>query len=181
MIYTTDELKEILAKHQTWLFGDESGSRANLIGADLSGADLIGANLIGANLSRANLIGANLIDADLIDADLSGADLSGADLIGANLIGANLSRANLIGANLSRADLILIGQDIRGYLFWSYKNENDVLVIRAGCRIFVGMAAAYAHWKNRHTRDSILHEDILSLLDRAERMAKVRGWKTEVE
>lgn len=99
----------------------------------------------------------------------------------ADLSGANLSGANLSGADLSGADLILIGQDLRGYMFYGYQNKNGVLTINAGCRTFEGMAAARNHWGIRHLTDVHLHEDILSLLDRVERMAKVRGWKTEVE
>ena len=151
MFHTIAELKSILAKHGEWLDDSEFGSRANLSRANLSRANLSGANLSGANLS--------------------GADLSGADL----------SRANLSGANLSGANLLLIGQDTRGYLFYGFKNNADVFVICAGCRTFIGLTAARAHWNERHLNDAILHDDILSLLDRAERMAKVRGWKTEVE
>ena len=104
-----------------------------------------------------------------------------ADLSYANLSYANLRNANLRYANLSSANLILIGQDIRDYLFYGFKNDDDALVIRAGCRQFVGITAARQHWTERHTNDNILHEDCLSLVDRAERMAKVRGWKLEPE
>ena len=104
-----------------------------------------------------------------------------ANLSNANLSYANLRNANLRYANLSSANLILIGQDIRDYLFYGFKNDDDALVIRAGCRQFVGITAARQHWTERHTDDNILHEDCLSLVDRAERMAKVRGWKLEPE
>jgi len=76
--YTTEELKEVLAKHRKWVFSEDGGSRAYLSGANLSGANLSGANLSGANLS-----GANLRCADLSGAYLSGANLSGAYLSGA--------------------------------------------------------------------------------------------------
>ena len=114
-------------------------------------------------------------------ANLSNANLSYANLRYADLRYANLSYANLSNANLSSANLILIGQDIRDYLFYGFKNDDDALVIRAGCRQFVGITAARQHWTERHTNDNILHEDCLSLVDRAERMAKVRGWKLEPE
>ena len=85
---TIDKLKNILDKHQKWLYGASYKARANLSGADLSGADLHGAilsiaNLYGANLSGANLSGANLNRADLRMANLYGADLRGANLCGA--------------------------------------------------------------------------------------------------
>lgn len=153
-IITKDELVEIVRKHTLWLADADGGERA----------DLSRANLSCANLSDANLSGADLSDANLSDADLSRANLSRADLSGANLIGANLQ---------------LIGQDIRGYLFWSFANEAGVVVIRAGCREFLGIAAARAHWTMRHTEDAILHGDCLSLVDRAEQMAVIRGWKLE--
>ncbi|MGQ6428174.1 pentapeptide repeat-containing protein [Serratia sp. IR-2025] len=85
------ELRKILDEHKVWVTSlRESGSRANLCGANLCGADLRGANLCGANLRGANLCGADLCDADLCGADLRGANLCGADLRGANLCGANL-------------------------------------------------------------------------------------------
>ena len=185
-IFTIDELEAIIVKHQAWLNDDDDGERADLSSADLSSADLRYANLRYANLSSANLSNAdlsyaNLSSADLRCANLSSADLSSANLRYADLRYADLRYANLSNANLSSANLILIGQDIRDYLFYGFKNDDDALVIRAGCRQFVGITAARQHWTERHTNDNILHEDCLSLVDRAERMAKVRGWKLEPE
>ena len=71
--YSPDELKEILRLHRLWRFNEESGSRANLSGADLSRADLSRADLSWANLSGADLSWANLSRADLSRANLSGA------------------------------------------------------------------------------------------------------------
>ncbi|ECL4620888.1 pentapeptide repeat-containing protein [Salmonella enterica] len=85
------DLSKILEEHKVWITSmSESGSRANLCGADLRGANLRGANLRGADLCGADLRDADLRDADLCDANLCGADLRGADLRGANLRGANL-------------------------------------------------------------------------------------------
>ncbi|EMK2509847.1 pentapeptide repeat-containing protein, partial [Salmonella enterica] len=54
------DLSKILEEHKVWITSmRESGSRA-----DLRGANLCGANLRGANLRGANLRGANLCDAD---------------------------------------------------------------------------------------------------------------------
>ncbi|EFW6153392.1 pentapeptide repeat-containing protein, partial [Salmonella enterica] len=65
------DLSKILEEHKVWITSmRESGSRADLRGANLYGADLRGANLYGADLR-----GANLCDADLCDADLCGANL----------------------------------------------------------------------------------------------------------
>ncbi|ENK8974268.1 pentapeptide repeat-containing protein [Salmonella enterica] len=105
------DLSKILEEHKVWITSmRESGSRADLRGANLYGADLYGADLCGANLCDADLYGANLCDAnlrgaDLCDANLRGADLRGANLRGADLRGANLCGADLCGANLCDADL----------------------------------------------------------------------------
>ncbi|EJH8722735.1 pentapeptide repeat-containing protein [Salmonella enterica] len=102
------DLSKILEEHKVWITSmRESGSRADLRGANLYGADLCGANLRGADLR-----GANLRDANLYGADLCGADLCGADLCGANLCDANLRGADLRGANLRGADLR--GANLRG-------------------------------------------------------------------
>ncbi|EKK1379705.1 pentapeptide repeat-containing protein [Salmonella enterica] len=117
------DLSKILEEHKVWITSmSESGSRANLCGADLRGANLRGANLrgadlCGADLRDADLCGANLRDADLCDANLRGADLCGADLRDADLCGANLRDADLCDANLCGADLCdanLRGADLRG-------------------------------------------------------------------
>ena len=165
---TIAELKEILAQHQLWLTS-EDGKRA-----DLSEADLRDANLRGADLRDANLRGANLSGADL-----RWADLRGANLRGANLREANLRRADLSGADLREANLILIGQDIRGDLFWAFQNSAGVVVVRAEGRTFAGIGAAEAHWAASHLNDEILHADCLSLVARCKAMALARGWKLE--
>jgi uncharacterized protein YjbI with pentapeptide repeats len=149
-IITKDELVEIIRKHALWLVDENEGERANLRFANLRSADLRSADLRFANLSFADLSFANL------------------------------RFANLSSADLSSADLQLVGQDIRGYLLWSFANDDGVVVLRAGCREFIGIAAARAHWTERHG-DDVLHADCLSLVDRCEQMAKVRGWKLDVE
>ncbi|EII3956210.1 pentapeptide repeat-containing protein [Salmonella enterica] len=107
------DLSKILEEHKVWITSiRESGSRANLCGANLRDADLCGANLRDANLCDADLCGADLCGANLRDADLCDADLCGADLCGANLRGANLCGANLRDADLCDADLC--DADLRG-------------------------------------------------------------------
>ncbi|EGH9361819.1 pentapeptide repeat-containing protein [Salmonella enterica] len=107
------DLSKILEEHKVWITSmRESGSRANLCGADLRGANLRGADLCGANLCGADLRGADLCDADLCGADLRGANLCDADLYGANLCGADLRGANLCGADLRGANLR--GANLRG-------------------------------------------------------------------
>ncbi|EGU5883847.1 pentapeptide repeat-containing protein [Salmonella enterica] len=112
------DLSKILEEHKVWITSmRESGSRANLYGADLRDSNLRGANLCGADLCGADLLGANLRDANLLGANLRGADLCGADLRDANLRGANLCGADLRDANLRDADLLcanLRGANLRG-------------------------------------------------------------------
>ncbi|HIB1645026.1 TPA: pentapeptide repeat-containing protein [Salmonella enterica subsp. enterica serovar Muenchen] len=112
------DLSKILEEHKVWITSmRESGSRANLYGANLCDANLRGADLCDANLRGANLRGANLCDANLRGADLCDANLRGANLRGANLCDANLRGANLCDANLRGADLCdanLRGADLCG-------------------------------------------------------------------
>ncbi|HIC6378203.1 TPA: pentapeptide repeat-containing protein [Salmonella enterica subsp. enterica] len=132
------DLSKILEEHKVWITSmRESGSRANLYGADLYGAnlrgadlrdaDLCGADLYGANLRGANLYGANLRGANLYGANLRGANLYGANLRGANLCGANLYGANLRGANLPDLTFVILGEKY----FISITNGEYV---RAGCQ-----------------------------------------------
>ncbi|EDZ4045250.1 pentapeptide repeat-containing protein [Salmonella enterica] len=107
------DLSNILEEHKVWITSmRESGSSADLRGANLFDANLCGANLFDANLCGANLFGADLRGANLFDANLFDADLRGADLRGANLFDADLCGADLRGANLFDADLR--GADLRG-------------------------------------------------------------------
>ncbi|EBJ0402655.1 pentapeptide repeat-containing protein [Salmonella enterica] len=117
------DLSKILEEHKVWITSmRESGSRADLRGANLRGADLCGADLRGADLCGADLRGANLFGANLF-----GADLRGANLFGANLFGANLFGANLFGANLPDLTFVILGEKY----FISITNGEYV---RAGCQ-----------------------------------------------
>ncbi|ECH4671201.1 pentapeptide repeat-containing protein [Salmonella enterica] len=147
------DLSKILEEHKVWITSmRESGSRANLYGADLYGAnlrgadlrdaDLCGADLYGANLRGANLYGANLYGANLCGANLYGANLRGANLYGANLRGANLYGADLYGANLRGADLRdadLCGADLPDLTFVILGEKYFISItngeyVRAGCQ-----------------------------------------------
>ncbi len=112
------DLSKILEEHKVWITSmRESGSRANLYGADLRGANLYGADLRGANLCGADLRGANLC----------GANLCGANLCGANLCGADLRGADLYGADLPDLTFVILGEKY----FISITNGEYV---RAGCQ-----------------------------------------------
>ena len=91
-----DELKEILAKHSKWVFGEDGGQRADLQRANLRGADLQGADLQGAALQGAALQGADLRGADLQGADLERAALERADLQGAKDAELQIARTRIL-------------------------------------------------------------------------------------
>ncbi|HAE4739615.1 TPA_asm: pentapeptide repeat-containing protein [Salmonella enterica subsp. houtenae serovar 41:z4,z23:-] len=117
------DLSKILEEHKVWITSiRESGSRANL-----RGADLCDANLCDADLCDANLCDANLCDANLCGANLRGADLRGADLRGADLRGADLRGADLRGADLPDLTFVILGEKY----FISITNGEYV---RAGCQ-----------------------------------------------
>jgi hypothetical protein len=68
---STDDLIEILARHELWLESDgDEGVQANLLDVDFSSLDLKNVNLAYAKLSCANLRGADLRWANLSYADL---------------------------------------------------------------------------------------------------------------
>ncbi|WP_073885384.1 pentapeptide repeat-containing protein [Salmonella enterica] len=137
------DLSKILEEHKVWITSmRESGSRANLCGADLRGANLCGANLRGADLRGANLCDANLRGANLCDANLRGADLRGANLCGANLCDANLCDTNLCDANLCDTNLRgadLYGADLPDLTFVILGEKYFISItngeyVRAGCQ-----------------------------------------------
>ncbi|EPE4866818.1 pentapeptide repeat-containing protein [Salmonella enterica subsp. enterica] len=127
------DLSKILEEHKVWITSmRESGSRANLCGADLRDANLRGADLRGADLCGADLRGADLRGADLRDANLRGADLCGADLRGADLRDANLCGADLRGADLRGADLPDLTFVILGEKYFISITNGEY--VRAGCQ-----------------------------------------------
>ncbi|EIO4536671.1 pentapeptide repeat-containing protein [Salmonella enterica] len=132
------DLSNILEEHKVWITSmRESGSSADLRGANLFDANLCGANLFDANLCGANLFGADLRGANLFDANLFDADLRGADLRGANLFDADLRGADLRGANLFDADLC--GADLPDLTFVILGEKYFISItngeyVRAGCQ-----------------------------------------------
>ncbi|ELS9596607.1 pentapeptide repeat-containing protein [Salmonella enterica] len=127
------DLSKILEEHKVWITSmHESGSRADLCGADLRGADLCGADLRDADLRGADLCGADLRDAELCGADLRGADLCGADLRDADLRGADLRGADLRDADLRGADLPDLTFVILGEKYFISITNGEY--VRAGCQ-----------------------------------------------
>lgn len=72
---TQEKLKEILDKHQEWLFCADEGERADLSYMDLTSMDLRNENLGGVILKGADLRNADLTGATLVETDLKGADI----------------------------------------------------------------------------------------------------------
>ncbi|ENN3949903.1 pentapeptide repeat-containing protein [Salmonella enterica subsp. enterica serovar Typhimurium] len=127
------DLSKILEEHKVWITSmRESGSRANLCGADLRDANLRDADLCGADLYGANLCGADLYGANLRGANLYGANLYGANLRGANLRGADLRDADLCGADLRDADLPDLTFVILGEKYFISITNGEY--VRAGCQ-----------------------------------------------
>jgi len=117
---TTEELTDILQKHEEWVndYDNKPGARADLSGAFLVKADLhdrllIRANFSGSFLDGANLSGALLHDSDLSKASLGGADLTKAQLILANLDSVNLQEANLKGSRWDQANMRSVNYEPR--------------------------------------------------------------------
>ena len=132
-IHTTDELKEILAKHWKWRMGEAGGECADLSGANLSGANLRSADLRSADLSGANLRSANLRSANLRSANFSGADLSGAYLRGAKDSDYALAQSSILPET--------------GPIWGWKKCRNNVLV-----KLVVGDTAKRSHAAGRKCR-----------------------------
>lgn len=144
---------------------------ANLGGAYLAGAYLRGATLQGAYLEGADLRGADLEDANLVGADLRGANLRGTYLDGANLEGAYLSRANLVHADLG--GLILFARAMRsdGFEYFGWTSVLGGIVIKAGCREWVGEDAIQQARMHCETTTLLAHrKEALSIIAHIERM-----------
>ena len=130
---------------------------ASLDGASLDGASLDGASLVGASLDGASLDGASLVGASLVGASLDGASLVGASLVGASLVGASLDGASLDGAKIEISGRTWtvklwerLGAPSAGHFEYmaarvECEGEFDWFVM-AGCRRFLGLDAARAHW-----------------------------------
>lgn len=131
-----------------------------------------------ANLRNANLSGAYLRNADLRNAYLSNANLSGANLSNADLSNANLSGTNLRNANLSGTNVIDAGQDRRGYRFIGVRNTDDVIVVFAGCKKFLGIRQALAYPYAR-SLEAEVRTECVAKIGLLREVALIRGWKIE--
>ena len=143
---------------------------AQFVHARLS-ASFRGANCYHADFSFADLTSAILVETNLQDAKLYQARLDHADLFDTNLAGCDLRNAQMRNTNL-----IVAGADLRGYLFYAYQSPAGDVVIRAGCRRYLGINRAKAHWRESHQDDPVLQADCLSLVNRIEQIAIARQW-----
>ena len=120
--------------------------------------------------------------ADLEGADLRGAYLRGADLGGAYLGGANLGGAYLRGANLG--GLILLARATRsdGYEYFAWTSVLGGMVIKAGCRTWVGDdAIQQARTHCETTTSPTYRKEALSIVAHIERLRTGVPMKTPLE
>lgn len=64
----TDEIREILRKHELWLKGDKRGEQADFHNCSFAEEDLSGINLSHVSFGDANLFDVNFEGADLYNA-----------------------------------------------------------------------------------------------------------------
>ncbi len=86
-----------------------------------------------------------------------------------------LDCTNLTGANLARADLIDGGQDARGYRFWAWCRTDGALILRGGCREWIGADAARTHYSAAYAGDGNCAE-CLARIEAIVAVATTRGW-----
>lgn len=104
-VYSTEQLENILEKHEEWLKDKTKGAQADLSNADLSGLNLYDIDLRGAKLSYSDLSNTNLINSDLSYANLNNANLTNANLAKSYIHTSDLMYADLRYANLTNTDL----------------------------------------------------------------------------
>lgn len=175
---------------------DKKLIRNTLINADLQGALFERCDFRNSLFRKANLKNARFLDCNLLECDFGQANLEGCAFDGSNLAYCNFTNANLSYASfdnvptaegiklggaclhmLSRhkAALIIGGYDERGYLFYASCDAEKQIILRAGCQRYRSIEDARAHWQREHT--GYLHEDCLLLVDRIEKLAKLKGWQ----
>ena len=168
--FTSEELNEILEKHNHWLWEDCDGwesMRADLSNVDLSNVNLRGANLIDANLSNADLRGADLIDADL----------RGADLIDANLIDANLYNVDLSNA-LNVSFIPMACPETGSFIGWK-KAWNEELTHEVVIKLFIPSSAKRSSATGRKCRcDKAKVLDIVEIRTGEKRLHAVSRYDT---
>jgi uncharacterized protein YjbI with pentapeptide repeats len=155
-------------------------ARSNFRRAQATNAEFYDVQFSGGNLDAGNFEGSVFERCKLWDVDMDSTVLKDVRFAECDFSGADMRGANFHGAMLSQNELILAGYDIRGYLFYAYLDTRiNCAVVRAGCRRFT-IAEAKKHWKCRHVHNPIQHTDCLSLVERLDKMIKVRGWPTKV-
>ena len=132
------KLMDVIDKHETWLYGNSVGSRAdikdvlviteNFNWKDLSEATICncifnGCNFINCGFRDADLFGTSFVNSNLNRADFEGADLRGVNFNNADLRDADFKNANLRDANLDYADLT--GANLSGAI--GLKSQTDFI------------------------------------------------------
>lgn len=105
MIYTNEELQNLLILHTRYLNGEPDGIKADFSNTDLYGVNLVNQNLKGAEMGGAILIRGLMWGANFECTNLEKANFKHAVLEGSCLQKANLRYSNFTGSNLDNADL----------------------------------------------------------------------------
>lgn len=98
-------LKEIIERHEKYLYDGLNNMKADLSDANLRFADLSKVNLRDANFSGADLTGANFDDAHLADANFSHANLHHTSFYGSFLASADFSYSTIMLSDFNSTHL----------------------------------------------------------------------------
>jgi len=170
----TEELQQVIAKHQKWLDGREGGARADFRDCDLSGSDLRNSDLRYSNLRNSDLRYSNLRNSDLRNSDLRYSDLRNSDLRYSDLRNSDLRYSDLSNCDLSNCvGLLFITQRSDGYQFFAmYETGTATWMIRAGCQ-YRTIESYREHTKSYKCEKK--RSETLLILDYAELIIKDRG------
>lgn len=103
-------------------------------------------NIERAQFINCNLKGAKFVRCHLDNADFYESDLTRSSFVGGSFWGVSLQLANLTNITTPFSSLTILGTDPRGYTVYAYADKDNVVNIQAGCRHFVGLQEAHAHW-----------------------------------
>lgn len=198
---TQADINEAHIKHELWLANAVNGERAvfdncSIKDVNMNGYTFAGASFYSTSFENCSIVGSNFCNANFKHVKFYNIEARGTSFDGcnfssgqffstdftdsyfrnANFFNADIKSVNISYANFENANLIIGGCDSRGYLFYAYQRLDGGITIRAGCRIFYNLNAAYYHWNTRHRGNIVLSEEIMGNLDKIKRVAKAKGW-----
>lgn len=155
--------------YYVWRYEGCTFEHCDFSGIDLDRADFVNCTFDGCNFEGTSFKGCN-IEACTFDRCI----LSKSDWLGARIISIEIEYLN----HLNDYNLYILGKDTRNYLFYMAGNEDGVVTIFAGCRVFTGIKQAKDHWKNRQLTDNIKAQ-ALGFVAMAKKVAPALGWRLE--